>query len=221
MHVLETPQQRKAPPLPRDSMIAACRAMNASGLNQGTSGNISLRDGDGILITPTSLGYDLMEPDDIVRLDALGKATGRRAPSSEWRFHHDILRNRPDVNAVVHAHPTYATALALHGRAIPAVHYMVAIAGGAEIRCAPYARFGTQALSDLVLVALEGRLACLMSHHGLIALGATLSQAMWIAAEIETLARMYLVSLQLGEPPWLSEEEIAGVRAAMRGYAQL
>ncbi len=212
----ERPEDR-----PEDQIIAACRAMNASGLNQGMSGNISLRQGDGLLITPTSLDYDRMQPEDIVRLDAEGRPQGRRRPSSEWRFHYDILRQRPDVAAVVHAHPIHATAIALHGRPIPAVHYMVAIAGGPEIRCAPYARFGTQALSDAALAALDGRMACLLAHHGLIALGRDLDQALWLAHEVETLARMYLASLAMGEPPRLPDAEIAGVRAAMQGYAQV
>ncbi|GHC25003.1 fuculose phosphate aldolase [Gemmobacter nanjingensis] len=221
MHIRKTPPPRRDFVTPEDSIIAACRAMNASGLNQGTSGNISLRQGDGMLITPTSLAYDRMEPADLVTVGPDGRASGERRPSSEWRFHHDILRHRPDVNAVVHAHPVHATALALHGRGIPAVHYMVAIAGGADIRCAPYARFGTQGLSDVALAALEGRTACLLAHHGIIALGRTLEQALWLAEEIEVLARMYLTSLQLGEPPRLSDDEIEGVRTAMRGYAQV
>lgn len=221
MQTRTTPQPRRGFLSPEDSIIAACREMNASGLNQGTSGNISLRHGSSLLITPTSLPYDQMEAADIVAIGPDGTASGERRPSSEWRFHYDILRNRPDVNAVVHAHPVHATALALHGRAIPPVHYMVAIAGGDDIRCAPYARFGTQELSDVALAALEGRMACLLAHHGLIALGRTLDQAMWMAQEIETLARMYLTSLQLGEPPRLSPEEIEGVRLAMKGYAQV
>ena len=221
MQIRKTPQSRCDFVTPEDNMIAACQAMNASGLNQGTSGNISLRRADGMLITPTSLAYDLMEPADIVFVAADGQASGERRPSSEWRFHHDILRARPEVNAVVHAHPVHATALALHGRSIPAVHYMVAIAGGPDIRCAPYARFGTQELSDRALAALEDRQACLLAHHGIIALGRTLDQAMWLAQEVEVLARMYLASLQLGEPPRLPDTEIEGVRAAMKGYAQV
>lgn len=221
MQTRKKPQPRRGFLSPEDSIIAACREMNASGLNQGTSGNVSLRHGSGLLITPTSLSYDLMEPADIVCIGADGTSSGERRPSSEWRFHYDILRSRRDVNAVVHAHPVHATALALHGRPIPAVHYMIAIAGGDEIRCAPYARFGTQALSDAALAALDGRMACLLAHHGLIALGRTLEQALWMAGEVETLARMYLASLQLGEPPRLSPGEIEGVRAAMQGYAQV
>jgi len=205
----------------REAIIAACRSLIACGLTRGTSGNISIRDGDGILITPTSLDYDQLEPADIVRLDASGAPEGRRRPSSEWRFHYDILRSRPDVNAVVHAHPIHATALALHRRAIPPVHYMVAIAGGADIRCAPYATFGTQDLSDAAVTALEGRMACLLAHHGMIALGDTLDRAMWMATEVETLAQMYLNSLHLGEPQRLSPAEIETVRAGMKGYAKV
>ncbi len=218
---LATPQARRGDLLRRQSIVEACRSLNAGGLNQGTSGNISLRDGDGLLITPTSLPYAAMEAEDIVRLAGDGTPEGRRRPSSEWRFHRDILRHRPDVQAVVHAHPVHATALAMHGLGIPAVHYMVAIAGGATIRCAPYATFGTQALSDSALTALDGRMACLLAHHGMIALGRSLEQALWMAEEVETLARMYLASLQLGEPPRLSDDEIQRVRAAMQGYAQV
>lgn len=221
MQTRKPPQPRRGFLQPEEIIIAACREMNSSGLNQGSSGNISLRHGSGLLITPTSLPYDVMEPADLVFIGEDGTASGERRPSSEWRFHYDILHKRPDVAAVVHAHPVHATALALHGRAIPAVHYMIAITGGDEIRCAPYARFGTQELSDVALTALDGRMACLLAHHGLIALGRSLDQAMWMAQEVETLARMYLASLQLGEPPRLSSEEIEGVRVAMKGYAQV
>ncbi|MFT7028134.1 MAG: L-fuculose-phosphate aldolase [Paracoccaceae bacterium] len=202
----------------RAAIIDACRAMNASGLNQGTSGNISVRSGDGILITPTSMAYDAMTPDDIVWMGFDGAVRGRNAPSSEWRFHLDILRARPGANAVVHAHPTYCTTIAILGRAIPPIHYMIAAAGGHDIRCAPYATFGTAELSDHALAALTDRHACLLAHHGMIATGATLAKAMWLATEVEALARQYHGCLQIGEPPLLPLDEIARVRAKFAGY---
>ncbi|WP_319410428.1 class II aldolase/adducin family protein [uncultured Cohaesibacter sp.] len=200
----------------RQEMVAACRRMNDIGLNQGTSGNISARCGDKILITPTSLPYDEMMPEDIVAMDANGDFEGRRKPSSEWRFHHDILSNRLDVNAVLHCHSTNAAAMACHHLDINSFHYMVAVGGGTNIRCAPYATFGTQALSDSALQALEGRKACLLGQHGQIALGATIKQAFALAIEVETLAHMYITARQLGEPPVLSEEEMGRVMNQMK-----
>jgi L-fuculose-phosphate aldolase len=194
----------------RQTMIDVCRKMNASGLNQGTSGNLSVRAGDGFLITPSSLPYEDMVPDDIVAMNFDGTYDGRR-PSSEWRFHRDILKTRTDVSVVLHCHSVYATTLACHHRAIPAFHYMVGVAGGPTIRCAEYATFGTQALSDAALRALEGRMACLLGQHGQIALGKTLDKALWLAVEVETLARLYVQALPLGEPPVLDEEEMERV----------
>ena len=201
----------------RRAMVDTCRRMNATGLNQGTSGNLSARSGDGFLITPTSLPYDAMEPTDLVPMGFDGGHAGRRRPSSEWRFHRDILLRRGDVAAVLHTHSVYATTLACHHRAIPAFHYMVAVAGGSTIRCAPYATFGTQALSDHALAALEGRRACLLGQHGMIALGASPAAALALAVEVETLARLYVQALVLGEPPVLPDDEIARVMAGMRG----
>ena len=202
----------------RQSIIDACREMNRLGINQGTSGNISLRHDDGMLITPTSVPYDIMQAEQIVfmKLDGAPEAGGR--PSSEWRFHRDILKARADVNAVVHAHPPYATILAIMGREIPAIHYMIACAGGETIRCAPYATFGTAELSRHAVAALEGRSACLLAHHGMIVVGASLAKAMWLAVEVETLARQYHGALQIGTPPLLSKDEIENVRARMAGY---
>ena len=187
--------------------------MNASGLNQGVSGNVSARreDGNGFLITPSGLDYDDMTPVDIVAMDWSGAwrcEHCERRPSSEWRFHHDILRARSEFGAVVHAHPTHVTALAVHGRGINAFHYMVAIAGGRDIRCAPYATFATQELSDHVLAALEDRKACILAHHGLIACGRDVAEALKIAIEVEALAAQYIAALAIGEPPVLSDEEM-------------
>lgn len=192
--------------------------MNALGINQGTSGNVSVRHGEGLLITPTSVPYDVMTTEQIVFMGMDGSFAPGRKPSSEWRFHLDILRMRGDVNAVVHAHPPYATVLAIMGMEIPAVHYMIAAAGGDTIRCAPYATFGTAELSEHALNALEGRRACLLDHHGMIALGNSLDKALWLAVEVETLARQYHGCLQIGKPPLLTSAEIERVRQKFAGY---
>lgn len=208
----------------RDQLVATARQMNASGINQGTSGNLSVRIPGGLLITPSSLPYDLMGAGDLVALDlegqpldsAMDPAKPRRRPSSEWRLHADILASRPEVQAVLHCHSIHATALACHGRAIPPFHYMTAVAGGDDIRCAPYATFGTADLSDRAVEALQDRLACLLAQHGQVSLGTSLEQALRIAIEVETLARMYLQALQLGEPPLLSGEQMAAVHQQFR-----
>jgi L-fuculose-phosphate aldolase len=202
----------------RQSIIDACLRMNALGINQGTSGNISLRHEDGMLITPTSVPYETMRPEQIVYMGLDGAFDPAQRPSSEWRFHLDILRARPEVDAVVHAHPPYSTILAIMGLEIPPVHYMIACAGGDTIRCAPYATFGTQELSERAVTALEGRLACLLEHHGMIAIGPSLSKAMWLAVEVETLARQYHGCLQIGTPRLLSREEIKNVLGRIAGY---
>jgi len=208
----------------RSAVVATALAMNARGINRGKSGNVSARwvgEGfDGFLVTPTGLPYDETGPDDIVAMTEDGEAPGARLPSSEWRFHRDIYRARPEVNAIVHTHAPFATTLACHSRGIPAFHYMVAIAGGRDIRCAPYATFGTQALSDHVTAALAGRRACLLAHHGMIAVGASLPGALALAVEVETLAEIYLHSLVIGEPPVLSEAEMDVVLARFATYGQ-
>lgn len=202
----------------RQAIIDACRRMNTLGINQGTSGNISVREDEGVLITPTSMPYDTMTPEDIVYMTLDGECQGIRQPSSEWRFHLDILLARPDVNAVVHAHPPYSTSLSILEQRIPPIHYMVAVAGGSDIRCAPYATFGTDELSANAVAALQDRKACLLAHHGMIATGTSLDKAMWLAVEVETLARQYLTCLQIAEPPLLSEQEIERVISRMANY---
>ncbi len=192
--------------------------MNALGINQGTSGNISVRHRDGLLITPTSVPYEAMTPEQIVFMDMNGAFADGARPSSEWRFHLDILRARPEVGAIVHAHPTYCTILAIMGLEIPPIHYMIAAAGGANIRCASYATYGTPELSAHAVAALEGRFACLLAHHGMIAVGPSLARALWLAVEVETLARQYHGCLQIGKPPLLSWDEIERVRVKMAGY---
>ena len=204
----------------REQLVATARTMNASGINQGTSGNLSLRIPGGLLITPSSLPYEQMGLEDPVAIDVDGRSLegeSRRRPSSEWRLHADLLRQRPEAGAVVHCHSVHATALACHGLAIPSFHYMVVVAGGASVRCAPYATFGTQELSDLALEALQDRRACLMAHHGQVALGVDLQQALALAIEVETLARMYLQARVLGEPPLLSEAQITAVERQFAG----
>ena len=202
----------------RQSIIDACRSMNVLGINQGTSGNISLRHDTGLLITPTSVSYETMQPEQIVFMGMDGSFDPAQRPSSEWRFHLDILRARPEVNAVVHAHPPYATILAIMGMEIPPIHYMIACAGGETIRCAPYATFGTQELSEHAVRALEDRLACLLEHHGMIAVGPSLSKAMWLAVEVEALARQYHGCLQIGTPRLLPKEEIKKILGRIAGY---
>ncbi len=202
----------------RLDIIRHCLKMNELGINQGTSGNISVRHGDGLLITPTSMPYDELQPQDIVMLAMDGTPTGIHAPSSEWRFHRDIMRERPEVNAILHAHPTHCTILSIMNRTIPPIHYMVAVAGGSTIRCAPYAIFGSEELSRNAVAALKDRSACLLEHHGMIAVGKSLSKALWLAVEVEALARQYHGCLQIGEPPLLSERQIQDVIDKISGY---
>jgi len=203
-------------------IIATAQAMSASGINTGTSGNVSARTKTGMLITPSGMDYSRLTPDDIVAMDfdTTWFATSNLRPSSEWRIHLDIFRRRPEVNAVVHTHSTHATALALHGRGIGAVHYLVAMVGGHDIRCAPYATFGSQELSNNVVAALEGRSACLLAHHGVVAIGADMASAFRLAVQVEELAQLYLASLVVGEPPVLSTAEMDQVQAklARSGY---
>lgn len=193
--------------------------MADSGLTFETSGNASVRlDDKTCLITPSAVPYETLQPDDIVTLTMDGHHHGRHPPSSEWRFHRDILQTRPDVQAVVHTHSKMATALACQNKNIPAFHYMVAVAGGTDIRCAPYATFGTQELSDHILQALAGRWACLMANHGQIALGSTLETALKMAGEVETLADMYWHAQQGGDAVLLSDAEMANVVEKFKTY---
>jgi L-fuculose-phosphate aldolase len=205
----------------RQSIIDQCRWMNASGLNQGTSGNISVRSGGTMLITPSAVAYDVLTPEMIASmpLDSdSGAWSGPKKPSTEWHFHLDILKARPEIGAVVHTHSTYATTLAIVGKAIPACHYMIAAFGGSDIRVAEYATFGTPELSANALKALDGRLGCLLANHGMIAIGPTLDRAMWLAVELETLARHYYQALQIGAPVILDDAEIERVRDKFAGY---
>lgn len=195
----------------RREIIATCQQMNALGINQGTSGNISVRIEDGFLITPSGVPYDTMKPEQIVRMDLEGGYYGEFLPSSEWRMHFDIYRNRPEAGAVVHTHATFCTALSCLRQGIPAFHYMIAVSGGPNIRCADYATFGTQELSENMLRAMEGRTACLLANHGMICFGPNLKKALWLAGEVETLARQYWYARQVGEPALLDEAEVQTV----------
>lgn len=203
----------------RRAIVEAGRRMNALGINQGSSGNLSARAGRGLLLTSSGVDYEAMRPSDIIEMDFDGNwrcEVASRRPSSEWRFHLDILRARPEIGAIVHSHALHATALSCHRRAIPAFHYMVALAGGNSINCARYATFGTAALSRYALKALEGRKACLLANHGLIACGADVAAALALALEVETLAAQYCLALQMGRPKILPDAEMARVQTKMR-----
>ncbi|MCE2970299.1 MAG: class II aldolase/adducin family protein [Burkholderiales bacterium] len=220
-----------APTLPEDSpalraqAIATARASNATGINVNKAGNVSVRcmrgAQAGFIITPSAVPYDALTPEALVFVRVGdGRAQGRRRASSEWRFHRDLYAARPELAAIVHTHSPHATALACHGRGIPAFHYMVAQAGGADIRCAPYATFGTPELADAAVTAMAGRRACLLAHHGVIACGATLDAALALAIEVEHLARIYLLALQVGEPPVLDAAEMTRVIERFGSYGR-
>ena len=204
----------------REQIIATALEMNARGLNRGKSGNVSARTDDGFLVTPTGLAYESTQPGDVVVMTLDGTAHGPRLPSSEWRFHRDIYAARREVGAIVHAHSPFATSIACIGRDIPPFHYMIAIAGGKDIRCAAYATFGTQQLSDHAKRALEGRKACLLANHGMIAVGASLTAALALAVEVEALAEQYWRALQIGTPNLLSDAEMEVVLEKFRTYGQ-
>jgi L-fuculose-phosphate aldolase len=205
----------------RAAIVAACRAMNATGLNQGMAGNISVRFGETMLITPTAIPYDQMRAHDIAALPLAGaaeNAVGPRRPSSEWRFHRDLLRSREDIGAVVHVHAPHCTALSIARRGIPPCHYMVATFGGDDVRCARYETFGTAALSDAVQEAMLDRFACLMANHGMLTAGRDLEQAMWRATELEALARQYHLAQAAGGAVLLSPAEIRAAQDMFKGY---
>jgi L-fuculose-phosphate aldolase len=208
----------------RADIVATARAMNAANVNRGRAGNVSARwragGVDGFLVTPSGMRYEDTAPEDIVAMSIAGEALGIRRPSSEWRIHRDIYVARSEAGAIVHTHAPFATTLACLDRGIPAFHYMVAVAGGNDIRCARYATFGSQELSDLALAALEGRRACLLAHHGMVVIGSNLATALELAIEVETLAEMYWRALQVGEPAVLSDAEMARVADRFADYGQ-
>ncbi|MBL9201774.1 MAG: class II aldolase/adducin family protein [Opitutaceae bacterium] len=203
----------------RREIIATCRQLGALGLNQGTSGNVSVRVADGFLLTPTSLDYEAMKPADIVHVRADGTCVGARRPSSELPFHRAIMDARPDVRAIIHTHSTHATAVSCLRRGIPALHYLVALFGGADIRCARYATFGTDALSRNLVRALAGRRAALLANHGLVVVGDNLAHALSLTVEAEQLARLCLATLATGvKPAVLGPAEMARVAKRFRAY---
>lgn len=206
----------------RQSIIDACLAMQAAGVNQGVSGNISLRTTEGMLITPSGVEYEKMRPDMLVLmpLDGSQMRPGQMKPSSEWQFHRDILLAKRSEMAVVHAHPTFCTALAMNHQPIPACHYMVAAFGGDDVPVADYALFGSQELSRLVVQALRHRSACLMANHGAVVTGDNLQTALWRMMELETLAKGYVTSLTIGSPKLLSADQMSEVMQAFADYGR-
>jgi L-fuculose-phosphate aldolase len=205
----------------REEIVEVSQAMAARGLNRGTSGNVSARLADGLLVTPSGVVPDRLTPEAIVRLDAQGRASaGALKPSSEWRMHAGLYARRPDMNAVVHCHSRHATILACAGRAIPAFHYMVAVGGRTLIPLAPYRTFGTVDLAEAVADALDGGFACLMANHGQIAGAATLAKALAIAEEIEEQAAVYWGALAIGGPNVLDGAQMAEVFAQFKSYGQ-
>jgi len=204
----------------REQVIETCLRMNAEGINQGTSGNVSVRTDEGFLVTASGVPYDKMKPEHVVEMDLDGGYRGDHLPSTEWRMHMDIYRLRPEAGAVVHAHSVYATALACLRSDIPAFHYMVGIGGGTTIRCSEYAEFGTQELSNAMLKALEDRSACLLGNHGQIAIGPDLEKALWRAGEVETISQQYWAACLAGRPAMLTDAQMTGVLARFKTYGK-
>ena len=202
----------------REALLNSVLSLQAKGLNQGTSGNVSVRQEEGFLITPSGMPIDEMNIHSMVEMNMRGETMSSGKPSSEWRFHRDIYQAKAEVGAVVHTHSMFATTLACLRKDIPPFHYMIAVAGGDTIRCADYALFGTQALSDNAITALSNRRACLLANHGMIAVGKTLQQALDIAVEVETLCEQYWRALQIGQPHILSKQEMNEVFEQFKGY---
>ncbi|MDT3672014.1 MAG: class II aldolase/adducin family protein [Aromatoleum sp.] len=204
----------------RAELVATTLAMSAARLNTGASGNASVRTPGGMLITPSGLAPDACTPDDMVVVDPSGRPDGRLAPSSEWRLHNDLYAHRPEAGAIIHAHAPFATALACQRLEIPPFHYMIARFGGNNVRCAKYATFGTQALSDHIATAIADRSACLMANHGMLVFGRNLANALALAIEFETLCEQYWRVRQLGKPVLLSDDEMREVVERFRWYGK-
>jgi L-fuculose-phosphate aldolase len=205
----------------RAGIVALARDLDARGLNRGSSGNISARAGEAMLVTPSGIPAPDLAPEMLARMPldrADGAWEGPLKPSTEWRFHLDLMRARPEFNAIVHTHSPYATILAIARRPIPAIHYMMAAFGGPEIRCSDYACFGTAALSQAVVAAMEGRAGCLMANHGMIVGGPSLARAGWLAQELEALAHQYVHLLPIGGGHVLTEAELAEAAGVFAGY---
>ncbi len=205
---------------PRSELIATARALQPAGLNRGTAGNVSVRSDEGFLITASGIAYDRMKPVHVIEMDLDGNYRGDYLPSTEWRMHLDIFRARPDAKAIVHVHSTYATALACLRREVPAFHYMIGVTGGTSLRVSDYAEFGTQALSDTMLKAMEGRSACLLANHGQICFGPSLAKALWLAGEIEALCQQYWAACLAGKPVVLDEAQMASVLKRFKTYGK-
>lgn len=201
-------------------VLSTAKAMNASGINRGSAGNVSTRCRDGFIITPTGMAYDDCTAEDMVWVGLDGRVEGRRKPSSEWRFHRDIYVARPEAEAVIHTHSPFATSLACMDVGIPPFHYMIARFGGRDVRCADYATFGSQELSDAILRALEGRCACLMAHHGMVVFGGELHKALELAVELETLSEQFWRVLQVGGPNLIPDDEMDRVLEKFKTYGQ-
>ena len=204
----------------RHAIIEACQSLSRLGLVTGTSGNISVRTPTGLLISPTGMAYEALEPGHIVPVGWDGAFSGTVAPSSEWQLHRDVLLARPELGAVVHTHSKHATAVGILGRGIPAIHYAIAAAGGHDIRCARYETFGTPELAAQVVIAMRDRRACLMAHHGVLVAHTTLAAAMALAVTVEELAQAYLLVLPMGEPPILPAAEMDRVVEKFATYGQ-
>jgi L-fuculose-phosphate aldolase len=205
----------------RSELVRITKKLDEQGLNRGTSGNASVRYGEGMLITPSGMGAEGLGEDDIVFMKMDGTVRGRWQPSSEWLFHRDIFAQREEIGAIVHTHSIASTALACLRKDIPPFHYMIALIGGDNIRCAEYSTFGTQALSDNALSALRGRKACLLANHGMIAAGENLDEAYKVAVEVETLSEMYLRALQVSEPVLLSPREFQDAQRRFGAYGKV
>jgi L-fuculose-phosphate aldolase len=205
----------------RRALLKAARGMSEGGLTQGTSGNISLRVPGGMLITPTGMPYGTLKASDLVFMSDEGQVgPGQRRPSSEWRIHLDVYRKRPDVHAVVHAHPMFCTTFAILRQPLRAVHYMIGVTGSAEVPCAPYATYGTADLSSEVLGTLKGRNACLLANHGLVVVGKCLDVALKMAFEVEQVAELQWRAQLVGKPHVLGRKEMARVIALFETYGQ-
>ena len=204
----------------REQLLKIAQKLIATGLNKGTAGNASVRGEGGFLITPSGMAVEDMRAASMVKMQFDGSFEAEKIPSSEWRFHRDILASRADINAVIHTHSMFATTLACLHKDIPPFHYMIAVTDGDTIRCAPYALFGSQALSNNALAALIDRKACLLANHGMICLGKDLDDALAVTVEVENLCEQYWRALQLGEPHILSELEMRDVFQQIKGYGK-
>jgi L-fuculose-phosphate aldolase len=201
-------------------VLNSVRLLESLGLNRGASGNVSIRSGNGFLITPSGVIPNQMSAGEIVQMSISGDILSLGKPSSEWRFHCDIYAVRPEIGAIVHVHSLAATAFSTLRKDLPPFHYMIAVAGGDNVRCAPYALFGTQVLSDLVIRALDDRKACLLANHGMIAVGQDIEEAMAIAVEVESLCAQFMLASQVGEPSILDPEQMAEVIEKFKTYGR-